>query len=104
MIVFASSCENLPIILLEGMATGLPIASSSNMPMPEFLVDSAMYFNPENPNSIYMTLKKMIDNPSLRDALSQKSKFISENFNWKKCSNQTFKYLFDVYKEHKKLN
>lgn len=33
--VFASSCENLPIILLEAMASGLPIACSNRGPMPE---------------------------------------------------------------------
>ena len=32
--VFASSCENMPIILLEAMAAGLPIACSKHEPMP----------------------------------------------------------------------
>lgn len=32
--VFASSCENLPVTLLEAMATGLPIACSNRGPMP----------------------------------------------------------------------
>jgi len=38
--IFASSCENLPIILLESMASGLPIACSNKGPMPEVLGDS----------------------------------------------------------------
>ena len=32
---FASSCENMPITLIEGMASGLPIACSDRGPMPE---------------------------------------------------------------------
>lgn len=99
LIIFASSCENLPIILLEGMATGLPIVSSKNMPMPEILIDSAIYFNPLNSNSIYKGLKKMIENPLIRQELSIKSKKLSLAYNWEKCSNETFKYLYDVYKE-----
>lgn len=101
LIIFASSCENLPIILLEGMATGLPIVSSKNMPMPEILIDSAVYFNPLNSESIYKGLKKMIDNPLIRQKLSIKSNKLSLPYSWEKCSNETFKYLYDVYKELK---
>src|SRR5690606_15074483 len=35
--LFASSCENLPIILLEKMAAGLPVACSARASMPEVL-------------------------------------------------------------------
>jgi glycosyltransferase involved in cell wall biosynthesis len=35
--LFASSCENMPNILLETMASGLPIACSNRGPMPEVL-------------------------------------------------------------------
>ena len=37
--IFASSCENMPITLIEGMASGLPIACSDRGPMPEVLQD-----------------------------------------------------------------
>src|SRR5690606_24895104 len=50
--VFASSCENLPITLLEGMAAGLPIACSDRGPMPEVLQDGGAYFDPEDPEAI----------------------------------------------------
>ena len=45
--VFASSCENLPNILIEGMAAGLPIACSRRPPMPEVLGDAGESFDPE---------------------------------------------------------
>jgi len=50
--VFASSCENQPIILLEAMAAGLPIACSNKGPMPEVLGDAGIYFNPLSIDSI----------------------------------------------------
>ena len=49
--VFASSCENMPNILLETMASGLPIACSNFDPMPEILKDGGLYFDPLCPAS-----------------------------------------------------
>ena len=65
MFVFPSTCENLPIILLEAMTAGLPIASSDRGPMPEVLKDAVLYFNPESVTSIKNCLRYMIENPDL---------------------------------------
>ncbi len=64
--VFASSCENLPIILLEAMASGLPIACSEREPMPEVLGEGGIYFNPENSKDIAQALGYLIHNQALR--------------------------------------
>ena len=64
--VFASSCENMPNILLETMASGLPIACSNRGPMPEVLGDAGVYFDPEQPIEIYRAIKNLINNPQLR--------------------------------------
>ena len=63
---FASSCENMPNILLEGMAAGLPMACSHMGPMPEVLGDAGVYFDPEDANSIAGALSKLIASPDLR--------------------------------------
>ena len=34
MFVFPSTCENMPVILLEAMTSEIPIASSDRVPMP----------------------------------------------------------------------
>ena len=47
--IFASSCENLPITMLEAMASGIPICSSNRGPMPEVLGEAGSYFDPERP-------------------------------------------------------
>ena len=49
--IFASSCENMPNILLETMAAGLPVLSSNHGPIPEILGDAGLYFDPEEPSS-----------------------------------------------------
>uniref|UniRef100_UPI004047C98A glycosyltransferase n=1 Tax=Polynucleobacter sp. TaxID=2029855 RepID=UPI004047C98A len=57
--VFASSCENLPNILIEAMAAGLPIACADRGPMSEILGIAGIYFDPESPASIAEALRKM---------------------------------------------
>jgi glycosyltransferase involved in cell wall biosynthesis len=61
--VFASSCENMPNTLIEGMAAGLKIACSSRGPMPEVLKDAGYYFDPESPVSISKAIEQIILNP-----------------------------------------
>jgi len=51
-LVFASSCENCPNILLESMASGKMIFCSDYQPMPEFAGDSVIYFDPYDPQEL----------------------------------------------------
>ena len=91
--VYASTCENQPIILLEAMASGLPIACSNFGPMPEVLKDAGQYFNPEDVSSITIALKDYLDNFQLRQINSYKSLNLSSNYSWENCSQKTFEYL-----------
>jgi len=98
--IFASSCENMPNTLIEGMSFGLPIACSNRGPMPEVLKDGGLYFDPENVNSISESVKKIILDKELRKNITLKSNKLSMNFSWKKCSNQTFNYITEIYKKY----
>ena len=92
--IFASTCENMPNILVEAMASGLPITCSSFEPMPEFLKDGGIYFNPEIVLSVENALKKMIDSADLREKLAKKSYSYSKEFSWQKCADKTFDFLY----------
>jgi glycosyltransferase involved in cell wall biosynthesis len=94
--VFASSCENLPIILLETMASGLPIACSNRGPMPEVLGDAGVYFDPEQPIEIYRAIKNLINNPQLRLEKSQASFHKAQQYSWDVCALETFSFLEQV--------
>jgi glycosyltransferase involved in cell wall biosynthesis len=96
--VFASSCENMPIILIEAMTAGLPIVSSNMGPMPEVLGDSAFFFNPLDVNDIYYAIKKMLDSNDLRTKKVESSFSKSINYTWQSCSHKTFEYLSKVAK------
>jgi glycosyltransferase involved in cell wall biosynthesis len=94
--VFASTCENMPNILIELMASGLPIACSSSGPMPEVLGEGGEYFEPEISESIANCLRGLIDSPERREEISSLSFKEVEKFSWKKCAESTFSFLEKV--------
>ncbi len=99
--IFASSCENMPNILLEKMSTGLPIACSDRSPMPEILGNDGVYFNPEKPVEIANALGDLIKSPDLRYKKACASFERSSNFSWELCSANTFSFFEGVISNYK---
>ena len=95
--VFASSCENMPVTLVEAMAVGLPIACSNRGPMPEVLVDAGVYFNPEDADTIAGAIEQIIQSPALRLAIAQRAKTLSQQYNWKRCADETWAFVAETY-------
>ncbi len=94
--LFASSCENMPNILLEGMASGLPIACSILGPMPEILKDGGIYFNPESSIEIANAIFILFESKQLRDNLALVSRRYATKYSWDKCADSTFKFLNEI--------
>lgn len=94
--IFASKTENCPFTLLEGMATGRPVASSYYGPMPEMAGDSVLYFNPADPEDIANTIKRYLENPELKAEFGQKGKEKVSEFNMNKMILDTWKALVSV--------
>lgn len=93
---FASSCENLPNILIEAMAAGLPIASSDRGPMPEILGDAGVYFDPETPTSIADALLKLALNAPFRTHLADIAWRKAQAYSWTRCARDTFTFIAHV--------
>lgn len=96
--VFASSCENLPVTLLEGMACGLPILCSDKGPMPEVLKDAGFYFNPYDKQSFSSSLLDLIYNNDQRMVKQNKAYLISKEYTWENTAKSTLKYLSEFNK------
>lgn len=94
--VFASSCENMPIILLEAMASALPIACSKKGPMPEVLGDAGLYFEPECPESIAEAIEKYLISAQLREEKAEMSYQKALAYSWKRSTEQTMSFLIGV--------
>jgi glycosyltransferase involved in cell wall biosynthesis len=91
--VFASSCENMPNILLEAMAAGLPIACADRGPMPGVLGDAGVYFDPERPATIEAALDRLFGDATLRATLAERAHRRADAFSWRRCADETFAFL-----------
>jgi glycosyltransferase involved in cell wall biosynthesis len=91
--IFASSCENMPITLIEAMASGLPIACSDRGPMPEVLKDGGIYFDPEDFVSISNAVERLLSKPQLRLSMGTRAAALSEQFSWQRCATETWRFL-----------
>jgi glycosyltransferase involved in cell wall biosynthesis len=92
-IIFASSCECFPNLLIEAMGSGLPILSSSHRPMKDILKDSGFYFIPENVPSIIESLNIFIKIPlqKLKDSC-QKNIVEAKSYKWKTMTTSLLKF------------
>lgn len=97
--IFASSCENLPNILLEAMGAGLPIASSDRGPMPGVLRDAGVYFNPENPKELRDILRTFVLSLELRRRCSERASELSREYTWERCAHETFSFIASVARD-----
>lgn len=93
--LFASSCENLPNILLEMMASGLPIACSDRGPMCEILGDGGEYFNPEDVDDIASALEKLLLSEPKRKLYSERAYTRSLSYSWDRTALATFSALVE---------
>lgn len=94
--IYASTCENMPNILVEAMASGLPILSSNFGPMPEILRDGGVYMNPLDVNNIVFNLEKVLLDPLLREKIAERAFRYAEAFTWEKTAMQTFSFINEV--------
>ncbi|NJP08017.1 MAG: glycosyltransferase family 4 protein, partial [Chloroflexaceae bacterium] len=87
--VFASSCENMPNILVEAMAAGLPIACSRRGPMPEILGHAGVWFDPEQPDDIAAALTTLLEDVSGRETWAWRAYEATAHYSWERCATET---------------
>ena len=98
-IIFASSCENMPNILIESMGSGLPIACSDKQPMPEFLKDGGYYFNANSVDSIKKAIINLIEDKDSSKKIKQNLNEI-RNLKWEETSKKTFNFIIKLTKQY----
>ncbi len=94
--VFASTCENMPNILVEAMSAGLPILSSSYGPMPEILQEAGDYFDPTNVADTARQLEALLLNQERRQHIAQAAFEKAKLFSWESASNETLSFLHGI--------
>jgi len=103
-IIFASTCENMPNILLESMASGSPISCSDKQPMPEFLKDNGFYFDALIIKSIENAIIKMVLNPDISKEYTKNNIIECRKYCWLETTKKTFEFVHYVYHKHIEAN
>lgn len=91
--IFASTCENMPNILVEAMQSGLPIICSNFGPMPEILKNGGFYFDPTSKTDTTNVIQQFVLDVKLREDKVKISHNLAQNYNWQKCAKETMEYL-----------
>jgi len=98
--VFPSVKEGWGLVLLEAIASGLPIITSNIPPFTEFLTsDSALLVDPNSSNAIANAMKA-ISNKSLAQKLIDNSATIPSEYSWQKSAQMHLKYYFQLLQRH----
>ena len=85
----------MPNILIESMGSGLPVACSEKMPMPEFLGNGGIYFNATLIESIEQSLINLISNLPLLDKRKNNLEKLKD-FSWRDTSKKTFSFISNI--------
>jgi glycosyltransferase involved in cell wall biosynthesis len=91
--IFASETENCPNILLEALATELPIVCSNRAPMPEFAGDAVVYFDPSSPEELAAKLAALLDDEQARAELSRRAAKRSQLYDWQHAARRTWEAI-----------
>ena len=95
--IFASSCENLPFILIEAINMKIPIICSDKKPMTDIFFQDGLHFDPFNPNSICEKIYKFYKD---YDNYVKKIKEYQDiNFSWNDCSKKTIDFFEMISKK-----
>jgi glycosyltransferase involved in cell wall biosynthesis len=93
--IFASSCESFGLILLEGMASGMPVYSVKASCIPEILGEKGFYFDIDDPKSLYLALKATFFDLDSLKKIPYGSWDESKKYSWEKCAKETWSTVFE---------
>ena len=94
MYIFPSRFEGFGLSLLEAMHAGLPCACSNNSSLGELGKDAAELFDPESPEAIAESMKKILSDITYQQTLSRQGKEKAARFSWKNTADG----LLEVYR------
>lgn len=93
--VFPSVNEGFGIPVLEAFRFGLPVLVANNSCLPEVGGDAVVGFDPYSVEDMSGKIKKLIDDPVLRNGLVQKGHERLNQFSWQKATAQ----IIDLFKK-----
>jgi len=85
-VVFPSLVEGFGLPVLEGMARGVPVATSDRSSMPEVAGGAALLFDPENPVAIRGAIEQLLGDPALAHRLRAAGRVRAAEMTWERTA------------------
>lgn len=82
LLVMPSSVEGFGLPVIEAMASGTPVITSTAGSLPEVAGDAALFFDPGSPEELSAQLLKIATSPELRADLRARGLAQAERFSW----------------------
>ncbi|WP_075483183.1 glycosyltransferase family 4 protein [Candidatus Pelagibacter communis] len=96
--IYPSKYEGFGIPILESFSQNCPVICSDTSSLPEVAGDAALYFDPNDEESILEKISVITSDKKVRDNCIQKGLNRLSQFSWKKCASETinvYNKLFD---------
>ncbi len=87
--IFPSLCEGFGLPPLEAMTYGLPVVLSKASCLPEVCGQAALYFDPENVDSMVREIKRALNDNNLRRELASRGYKRVKKYSWQKMGEET---------------
>ena len=94
--IYASTCENLPNILLEAMAARIPIVCSDSRPMSDILGGGGRYFVPRDAKSLASAIEATVNSAESRQTMVDVAYDRAAAYDWDSCARDTLEYLHEI--------
>jgi len=91
--VYPSYFEGFGFPPLEAMACGVPTIVSNCASLPEVAGEGALLVNPYYINEIFVAMKEVLTDASLREDLVNRGLYQAKKFSWDSCAKETLKII-----------
>ncbi len=91
LLAMPSLMEGFGLPVLEAMSLSCPVVSSQTEALKEIAGDAALYFDPEQEESIVKNIESVLSKPNVRLEMIRKGKVRAKLFSWRSCVEKTLK-------------
>jgi glycosyltransferase involved in cell wall biosynthesis len=97
--VFPSLYEGFGYPVLEAMASGVPVITSTSSSLPEVIGDAGIMVDPVDTRAISEGMVRILRDPRFRASLRAKGLKRAKQFTWEKTARRTLQVFESVYSE-----